>query len=547
MIFEMPSISANLNSTIKKLINASLFLLFGILVAQNVIITSLSAEQAKPDKTNKPAKKSAKQPEKAQKPAEKNLAAANKEYKNVVLIKFDMIITPASEQFFYRKLQEAEEEQADLLIVQIDSPGGVIEPSFNLAERLSHVDWAKTVAFVPKSAYSGGTVMALGCDEIVLGKDGQIGDVGAIFEKDGVYRYVPEKEISPWVEKIRILAERKDRSPALAQSMMKLKSKVFVYTNKKNGEKRFMSVEDAEAIAGDDWEKGPLVIESSDEQFLTVTGKRGIELGLTSHVADSVDELKEIYQIKGPIVIKQWETIDTVVGILNIPFVTGLILFIGLICLYVEFSVPGIGVGGLMALLCFAIFFWSKFLGGTSEWLEVLLFFAGVIFLLVELFVIPGFGIAGLTGVLLMLASIILASHDFALPRTAEQQSQFLQTLLIIAASGAVFVLSALFLSRHLNRLPMFSKITLVPPEPALATGSIAADESLNSTSALLNIGQEGICQTALRPSGKAMFNNQRYDVVADGDFIDPNTPIRVMAIKGNRIVVQRCESDEDE
>ena len=106
-------------------------------------------------------------------------------------------------------------------------------------------------------------------------------------------------------------------------------------------------------------------------------------------------------------------------------WVTGLLFVVGLVALYVEVSTPGLGLGGLVSLLCFALFFWSRFLGGTAEVLEIVLFLTGVAFLAVEIFVLPGFGVAGITGLLLMLAGVLMASQTFLIPETKREWEVF--------------------------------------------------------------------------------------------------------------------------
>ena len=113
--------------------------------------------------------------------------------------------------------------------------------------------------------------------------------------------------------------------------------------------------------------------------------------------------------------------IDTLVYLLNTGVVTFLLIVIGLIALTVELGAPGIGIGGLTSLLCFSLFFWSRFLGGTSGWLEVTLFVVGLIFIGAELFVIPGFGVAGVGGIALVLGSLVMASRRFLIPENSEQ------------------------------------------------------------------------------------------------------------------------------
>ena len=122
---------------------------------------------------------------------------------------------------------------------------------------------------------------------------------------------------------------------------------------------------------------------------------------------------------------------------------------IGLVALYLELSAPGISVGGLIAGLCAVLFFWSRFLGGTSTWLEVLLFLAGTVFLVVEVFVIPGWGVSGLMGLVLILVSVVMASQEFVVPSTGRQWNQLVTTLLVILCAGCVFVNKP---ARHANR-----------------------------------------------------------------------------------------------
>ena len=150
--------------------------------------------------------------------------------------------------------------------------------------------------------------------------------------------------------------------------------------------------------------------------------------------------------------------------ILNYPLVTGLLFVVGLIALYIEFASPGIGLGGLTALLCFALFFWSRFLGGTAEWLELVLFAAGVLLLMVEVFLIPGFGVWGATGFVLLVTSLVLASEPFLIPRTQRELSSLLRTLVVVLSSGVVFSIAAMWLTASLGKVPVLNRLALRPP-----------------------------------------------------------------------------------
>ena len=124
--------------------------------------------------------------------------------------------------------------------------------------------------------------------------------------------------------------------------------------------------------------------------------------------------------------------VDTTVFVLNMPLVTGLLFVVGLVALFIEFSAPGISIGGLLAILCFSLFFWGKFLGGTAGWLEVVLFLLGIIFLMLEVFLVPGFGVPGISGILLIVASLVMASQDFFMPTRPSEWKTTGNSLLVV-------------------------------------------------------------------------------------------------------------------
>ena len=232
---------------------------------------------------------------------------------------------------------------------------------------------------------------------------------------------------------------------------------------------------------------------------------------------------------------------DTVVHVLNWPLVTGLLVVVGLVALYVECSAPGIGIGGLVAGLCALLFFWSRFLGGTSGWLEVVLFIAGLIFLAVELFVIPGFGIPGLTGILLMLASFLLASQDFIVPTTAKQTDTLLFSFLTLIGSSLVFVDAAVLITKKLGRIPLLSGLVLDAPQ-AVVKDDMEKDgkEVTSEIHPEVSVGDWGVSESVLRPAGRAIFSGRSFDVVSDGSFIKPDEQVKVVRIQGSIITVAK-------
>ena len=467
-------------------------------------------------------------------------------YSHPVLIRFEGPITPMLQQYFYRKLDAAKQDKADLVIVEIDSPGGFVEESLDIANRLSDTNWAHTVAYVPREALSGAAIVALGCNEIVIAETAKLGDAGPIFlGEDALFRHAPEKLRSDLALEVRKLAQASGRPPAMAEAMVDMDLVVFPVKNTETGEETFMSTAELDSHPQpQDWEKGKPVHESREDHFLEVTGDRAVELRLAEANAASRLELKERYRIQGELTVLESSGVDVAVYILNLPVITGLLFVIGLVALYVEFSMPGIGMGILTAGLCFALFFWSRFLGGTADWLELVLFVSGVAFLSVELFVIPGFGVAGLSGLLLLFCSLVLAGQTFVLPHTIRQLDTLTGTLFVLTISGGTFLVLAVILSRTFGSLPFLSRLTLTPPNPDEKQRQQSHHQQDQSASvlpahrALVVPGDVGIADSALRPAGKARFGNRFVDVITDGDFIAKGSRVEVVQASGSRVLV---------
>jgi membrane-bound serine protease (ClpP class) len=436
-------------------------------------------------------------------------------------------------------LDEVKAQRADLVIIEIDSPGGFLEQSLDIAKRLRDIDWARTVAFVPEMAASGAAFVSLGCDDIIMAPNAVLGDAGPVIQdEDSLFRHAPEKVVSGLAPVVGGMAEAKGRPAVLAEAMIDRDLEVFRVRNRQDGQEKFMS---EKQIAADpnpgDWEKLNLVVESQKGRFLTVDGERAVELGLAQGIASTRQELKARYQIKGELPVLEYTAVDTALYILNTQCVTGLLLVIGLIALYVELSAPGIGLGGLVALLCFAIFFWSRILGGTAGWLEAVLFAVGVLFLLVELFLLPGFGVAGLAGLVLLLVSLIMANQTFGFPQKAWQWEQVRDTMIVLFASGVVFTVVAVWFSAHFGAVPLLSRITLRPPDST--GGAAAGGTTAGAAAAALSVGDVGVAFSALRPAGKARFGDQRVNVVTESAFLKKGTKVQIIEIAGKRILVR--------
>lgn len=267
---------------------------------------------------------------------------------------------------------------------------------------------------------------------------------------------------------------------------------------------------------------------------LTLTARRAVELGLARNSVDSLEQLAEQYQLATPLPQLQsnW-ALELIEGLAS-PQLSGLLLFIGGMALIAELSAPGVGVGGFISFLCFLLYFWSNYMQGTADVLEVMLFVAGLGCLLIELLVLPGFGLFGLFGAGMVLAALVLASQTFVFPRTEFELAATARTLAVVVCTGVAMLGSLAFLQRHLHRLPGFRRLTLEPPTDA---DLLEQRELLVDYRDLLH--QEGTACTPMRPSGKAEFGERMVDVLSDGEAIEAGTRVRVVEVAGNRVVVQ--------
>lgn len=463
------------------------------------------------------------------------------------LIKVEGVVSAFMQEFVEREIRRAVAADANLIIFEINSPGGELFASKAIADAIADLDEKKhrTIAYIPEMAISGGAMIALGCDEIYLAPGATIGDIIPLSMQEGGWaEHAPEKILSMLREMLNELAERKGRPPALLEAMADKDLVVYQVKHTQTGTRSYMSEQELEAEAGI-WEKGAVVPETREGVALTINGERAYELGLGQEPVRDFAELKSRVGIPANQVIKAssqtW--VDTLVVILKSPAATFLLFMIGLICVYLEVYTMT-GFFGIGAALCFAVFFWSRFLGGTAGWLEVVLFIFGAGLIALEVFVIPGFGIFGITGGLAVVFSIILASQTFVIPTTNEQLTQLSKTMGTLSGSIVAVVFLAVFAGGFLRKIPGLRNLILTPPsgddENPMLDPTLAGSGAVNLTEQDPElISKQGVAMSTLRPAGRAQIDGRLVDVVSEGEFINPGTPIEVIEVAGNKVVVR--------
>lgn len=418
--------------------------------------------------------------------------------------------------------------RVNFVCVYIDSAGGKPAESVRLANYLAQLDPSKvrTVAFVPQQALADAALVALACDQVLMRPDALLGGPGA-------HTYTAD-EIRDTRQVIRDeLAPKKMRAWSLPAALIDPEIEVFRYT--RQGQDEYYSEKEWTGLANrDKWQKNEAVTKRGAP--LQVTGAEGVQFHLVNRTVDSYAEIGRLYGMESDPVMREPGWADYLIIALSSRGVAALLLMVGFVALYVELQAPGVGIGAFVATVCFVLFFWSRYLGGTAGWLEISLFLVGLTCVALEVFVLPGFGIFGLGGGAAILASLILASQTFVLPRNAYQFAQLQQSVWTLAGAAVGFIVVAYLLQRWLPHVPLISQMLLHPPTHDEAQ-SLSDRESLVKLDDLL--GSRGITSTVLIPGGKARFGNRLLDVVSAGDEIPPGTEVVVVEVHGNRIVVE--------
>ena len=431
-------------------------------------------------------------------------------------------ITAAAVSRARAALDRAVAQGANLVCLRIDGAGGQPEQSLALAGALAALDPAevRTVAYVPREARGDAALVALACDELVMHPAAALGGEGnaAIGERQGeaiaaAWRAgVAKPRGRPWSLPVALVVPGIDVTRAVERGTGRVAC--------------FSAAELAARPDRDTWEPG----EPVGTGPILLDGRKADGLGLVAHLVDDFAGLRQAYGLGADVAIAEPGWAERLLTALASPELAWLLLMIGGAGLYIELKTPGVGLGGFVAMVAFIVYFWSQHLHGTSGWLEVMLFLAGLFCVAAEIFVLPGFGVLGLGGGLLVIASLVLASQSFVLPANDYQIRQMEWSLGgVLAAAAGVATIG--FLLRHwLPATPVLRDVLLVPP----AEVPEPPDADLEPL-----LGAEGTTTSRLAPAGKARIGGAVRDVCSAGGLIEPGVAVRVTRVGGGRLHVR--------
>ncbi len=410
--------------------------------------------------------------------------------------------------YLIRRIEQARQERVNLVLFQVDSEGGLDSAADAIADTIAGIKEMKTVAYIDDRAMGVASLVALACNDIVFRKGARMGDVRQLVTgRNGRFEELTEAQVRALTRRAAGLAEQKGHPVAVARAMVDPDAVVVAAVDSKTGAGGFFLQAQVDAEPGRFVD--PQVRKSAGE-VLTVTSDDAADYGIGQVVSD-VEELKARYGLRGkPIRIDGPTWVDSLVTILTDPFVSWLLLFVGLFMLVLELKLPGIGLPAITSALAFLLFFWSHYLSGTADQLEIILFLVGMVCMALELFVFPGFGVFGMSGILLILTSIVMASHTFVWPTQEYEYREMGYTLLQVVVAMVAVAGGAVVLARYFPSLPLFNRLVLKPePWTGVADEDPTAKPPLEGYESLaFLIGETGRTTTVLRPRARPASAN---------------------------------------
>ncbi len=447
--------------------------------------------------------------------------------------------------FIRRGIQDAERAGAKIIIFEIDTFGGRVDSALQITTLIGSADKIKTIAFIPAGpagtgvSWSAGALISFSCSSIYMASGTSMGAAAPVLQTAEGMETASEKMVSAVRAQMASLAEKNGYPKGIALAMVDMDVELFeVFLNGELSVATSDELPDLERRAreqGDEIEKGKTI--SREGKLLTLTAGEMERYGVSSGTFNNLEALLEVLEIpESQTVSLSADLPDKIVAVITGSLVTSLLVMIGLVALYLEITSPGFGVPGTIAIIAFAVIFLGSALLGTVGSLELLLFLLGTILLVVEIFLIPGFGFTGISGIVLIVLSLVLSRQDFVWPEFDWQWDLLGKNILIVGLGflGSIVLIAVIF--KLFPRAPVFNRLILTSAEGQQEGFTV---QSIEASKGLL--GEKGKAVTALRPSGKAEINEDILVVETDGEFLEAGRDIEVIEVSGNRIVVRGC------
>lgn len=401
-----------------------------------------------------------------------------------------------------KALREAREMKADIIIIHMNTYGGMVETADSIRTAILQSKIPVWV-FIDNNAASAGALISIACDSIYMRSGANIGAATVV---DQTGKPLPDKYQSYMRSTMRSTAEATGRDPDIAQGMVD--PRVYI----------------------------PGITDTG--QVITFTTSEAIKYKFCNAQADNIEEILKITGKQNYKIVEQkLTTSDRIIGFLTKPMISGLLIMIIIGGIYFELQTPGVGFPLAAATLAAIVYFAPLYIEGLAANWEILIFIIGVILLLVEIFAIPGFGVAGISGIILIVTGLTLSmignvGFDF----TGIPFQGVVVAFFIVIIASFFSLISSFFLTRKLfGGHTMFGDLALLATQQS-AEGYVSSDAHYTEMK-----GTEGIAFTMLRPAGKVEIEDQIFDAVAEAGFIDKGDKIRVVKYENAQLIVRKA------
>lgn len=455
-----------------------------------------------------------------------------------------------------RRSEEAIAAGAAYVILDVQTYGGLVKSADDISKYLilELAGRVHTVAYVSTEAISAGSMISVSCQDIIMRQNTTIGCSAPIVSSGAEMGQAEREKMESFVRATFSRAAEANGYPeALLKAMVSQKLEVWQVKNLKTGKNEYFENEflptdpNTYAIS-----QKTLICPAGE--LLTLTAQQAREYGIARAVVSNEQEMLDFLakrdgvNFSGHVLRLNTMWSEELVRWLNSPMVVSILILGIFLGIYVEFHTPGLGLPSLLAIVCLVILVCSKYLTGMANWIEVALLAIGFVLLMLEIFVIPGFGVAGFSGIICIMAGLFgmlvkNAPDEVPWPKGQYAWQVFTDGLTAMAMGFILFIIVAVVLAKYLDRLPFLRRFVLksVNPGGKLVLSRTSEPQHRQRP---VEIGQTGRSVSKLRPAGKAKFAGSVVDVVTDGAFIENDKPVRILEIHGNRVVVSEIQQD---
>lgn len=435
----------------------------------------------------------------------------------VVIFDLKKEIAPEATRITQQAIKKADDIDADLIIIHMNTYGGYVTDADSIRTRILNTD-IPTYVFIDNNAASAGSLISIACDKIYMTKGANIGATTVVNE-DGAK--APDKYQSYMRKQMRSTAESHGKDTII-----------------NNGDTTYTYYRNPDIAEGMVDER--VVVEGLDDadKVITLTTEEALKWGYCEGQVSSIEEILEINNITNARRIYVEPTfIDKLVAFFANPALRSILILVMMGGIYFELQTPGVGFPLVASILAAVGYFAPLYIEGLAENWEILVFFIGVVLIIVEVFIIPGFGVAGVSGILLMLSGLVLTMvrnihFDFEGIPTTEWNNALASVLFAMIGLGVVFY----FFSTHLINSKFFQRIVL--SDVIDAKVPIQGEQAASSAA----IGSTGTTHTALRPMGKIRINGTTFEAKTYGEMIDQGAEIKVLSIENGYLIVSTLE-----